>query len=276
MKEEIWSTATLEEQLVQAGDKLPDDLRDFILAQGEAIVPALVEVLNNEPLQMEDAPGGGWAPIHAVDLLGQMQAVAAIPSMVMWIQEIDSLSYLHDRLLQALIAFGEEALQPVIAAYGETTLLEERQSLCSILSESAVKNDTIFDILLRQMKEDVEFGTICLTRYGDTRALPHFQQSLDKYEVSNNTENPIADQVVIELCGAIEDMGGRLTPSQQRKLDQVDAHRAMFRRRLNALSSGRDKTAKDRKKIGRNEPCWCGSGKKYKKCHLDADRAASN
>ena len=24
-------------------------------------------------------------------------------------------------------------------------------------------------------------------------------------------------------------------------------------------------------KLGRNEPCWCGSGKKYKKCHLDAD-----
>jgi uncharacterized protein YecA (UPF0149 family) len=22
---------------------------------------------------------------------------------------------------------------------------------------------------------------------------------------------------------------------------------------------------------GRNEDCWCGSGKKYKKCHLDAD-----
>ncbi|HEY2125498.1 MAG TPA: SEC-C metal-binding domain-containing protein, partial [Chthoniobacterales bacterium] len=25
---------------------------------------------------------------------------------------------------------------------------------------------------------------------------------------------------------------------------------------------------------GRNEPCWCGSGKKYKKCHLDSDTAA--
>jgi preprotein translocase subunit SecA len=23
----------------------------------------------------------------------------------------------------------------------------------------------------------------------------------------------------------------------------------------------------DREKIGRNEPCWCGSGKKYKLCH---------
>jgi len=24
---------------------------------------------------------------------------------------------------------------------------------------------------------------------------------------------------------------------------------------------------------GRNEPCWCGSGKKYKKCHLDSDKS---
>jgi preprotein translocase subunit SecA len=22
-----------------------------------------------------------------------------------------------------------------------------------------------------------------------------------------------------------------------------------------------------KQKIGRNDPCWCGSGKKYKKCH---------
>jgi preprotein translocase subunit SecA len=23
----------------------------------------------------------------------------------------------------------------------------------------------------------------------------------------------------------------------------------------------------DHKDIGRNDPCWCGSGKKFKKCH---------
>jgi preprotein translocase subunit SecA len=23
----------------------------------------------------------------------------------------------------------------------------------------------------------------------------------------------------------------------------------------------------DEEQIGRNDPCWCGSGKKYKKCH---------
>nr|WP_228158600.1 SEC-C metal-binding domain-containing protein [Klebsiella variicola] len=25
-------------------------------------------------------------------------------------------------------------------------------------------------------------------------------------------------------------------------------------------------------KIGRNDSCWCGSGKKYKKCHLGEKR----
>jgi len=26
-------------------------------------------------------------------------------------------------------------------------------------------------------------------------------------------------------------------------------------------------------KLGRNDFCWCGSGKKYKRCHMDADMA---
>ncbi|MBN2398501.1 MAG: SEC-C domain-containing protein [Deltaproteobacteria bacterium] len=23
--------------------------------------------------------------------------------------------------------------------------------------------------------------------------------------------------------------------------------------------------------LGRNDPCWCGSGKKYKHCHMESD-----
>jgi hypothetical protein len=29
------------------------------------------------------------------------------------------------------------------------------------------------------------------------------------------------------------------------------------------------------KTLSRNDPCHCGSGKKYKQCHLDADEAAA-
>jgi hypothetical protein len=30
---------------------------------------------------------------------------------------------------------------------------------------------------------------------------------------------------------------------------------------------------RDQPKLGRNDPCWCGSGQKYKKCHLAADES---
>ena len=32
-----------------------------------------------------------------------------------------------------------------------------------------------------------------------------------------------------------------------------------------------EETAAPAEKPGRNEACWCGSGKKYKKCHLSED-----
>jgi preprotein translocase subunit SecA len=30
---------------------------------------------------------------------------------------------------------------------------------------------------------------------------------------------------------------------------------------------------RDKPKVGRNDPCWCGSGKKYKSCHMRTDQA---
>lgn len=35
--------------------------------------------------------------------------------------------------------------------------------------------------------------------------------------------------------------------------------------------AGPDEACQPRE-LGRNDDCWCGSGKKYKKCHLDDDR----
>jgi uncharacterized protein YchJ len=31
------------------------------------------------------------------------------------------------------------------------------------------------------------------------------------------------------------------------------------------------KPADKKESLGRNDVCWCGSGKKYKRCHLDTD-----
>jgi len=34
----------------------------------------------------------------------------------------------------------------------------------------------------------------------------------------------------------------------------------------------RDAPPDSARQLGRNDPCWCGSGKKYKRCHFAHDR----
>jgi hypothetical protein len=43
----------------------------------------------------------------------------------------------------------------------------------------------------------------------------------------------------------------------------------LFERLIGA--PGKREASAPREKPGRNGPCWCGSGKKYKKCHLPED-----
>ena len=34
---------------------------------------------------------------------------------------------------------------------------------------------------------------------------------------------------------------------------------------------GMEQKPRECPKLGRNDPCWCGSGKKYKRCHMESD-----
>ena len=54
--------------------------------------------------------------------------------------------------------------------------------------------------------------------------------------------------------------------AEQRRLREAAEVAARTAARLAALSE-----FDRRPRPGRNQPCWCGSGEKYKKCHLAAD-----
>jgi hypothetical protein len=41
----------------------------------------------------------------------------------------------------------------------------------------------------------------------------------------------------------------------------------------NLFSGNPNTKAQEKVALGRNDLCWCGSGKKYKKCHLPKDSA---
>jgi tetratricopeptide (TPR) repeat protein len=68
------------------------------------------------------------------------------------------------------------------------------------------------------------------------------------------------------------------TESGQRdKLERLDREGAPGRIHLHTVANDApappQRPARQAPPPGRNDPCWCGSGKKYKRCHLQADRA---
>ena len=56
----------------------------------------------------------------------------------------------------------------------------------------------------------------------------------------------------------------------------VAAAQAQLRARAEALAAAARAPKKELPKIGRNDPCHCGSGKKYKNCHMKDDQAQQN
>jgi uncharacterized protein YecA (UPF0149 family) len=42
---------------------------------------------------------------------------------------------------------------------------------------------------------------------------------------------------------------------------------AMVKEVTSERKEDRKKVKEEESKLGRNDPCWCGSGKKWKRCH---------
>lgn len=272
--------------LLDEGEKLSPLLQEKILSKGSDVITPLINLLNNEAVQMENAPGQGWAPIHAVALLGELKAKEAIQPMLSWLLETNSEDdILHGQLITSLGALGEAAYQPALDAF-EKADDDYRMSLCDVLVETGVKSERIFNILLDYLHDRVDYGAMVFGIYGDARAIPHLKQALADWETESVTDNLLANQEVIELCAAIRGLGGQLTSDEEQKLERVLALRKRYNRQIESLFQVDDDDYGDedkkepvrnpRRNLGRNDPCWCGSGKKYKKCHWLLDQKNLN
>ncbi len=264
--------------LLEQGEHLSQKLREKIISMGSDAIPPLVGQLNNEAVQMADAPGGGWAPIHAVDLLKELKAEESIQPMLRWLLETNpGDDILHSRLITALGSFGQVAYPHVLDVFDQTDDDDYRMSLCDVLVSSGVKSDRIFNIILDHLHKTVGFGAMSFAIYGDKEAFPHLYDALDNWTLEDDTDNILANQTVIELAAAIQELGGQLTSYQEQKYNDVKASRERNRRRMDEmLQLPVEDIQPQRGKLSRNNPCWCGSGKKYKKCHWLSDQTNLN
>jgi HEAT repeat protein len=258
--------------LLTSGRTLPGEVRQQIVALGPDAIAPLRAILDDDRLNEADSPGQGWAPIHAARLLGELRAEAAIPRLVVLAGE-HPLSIVSESAIQALRGLGELVVEPALAVATTTDNADLRGTLADILADTGRKDERIFALLQRTFDEEPELIAGALGNYGDPRAIPILVGFLERYQLGDD-DSVMADHVIIEVEAALEALGAELTDAQRQTLDRMRAvlerrRQAMFAPLEQALArraSGLPVVAKGRGKVGRNDPCPCGSGKKFKKC----------
>ena len=262
---------------------LPEALRRQFLAVGAAVVPALIALLEEALADDQAEPEG--APFHAIELLGALGEARAVPILLRCLEQDDLFDGLAPQAAAALRTLGPAALEGCLAAYATAPNAAFRDRLAGVLSRCGVHDERIYALLIETLQRTPELGANYLAEYGEARALDVLAHTFDTLPLRDE-ETPLANHVFIELRAAIEDLGGHLTAAQHQKFESADAARRRFvaqmqwamdppavpawRTPLQATSfaSTRPPIPSETRKLGRNARCWCGSGKKYKKCHL--------
>jgi hypothetical protein len=265
---------------------LPEAIRRPLVAAGATVVPALIALVADT--LADDHADLGWAPLHAVDLLGALGDARAIPVLLRCLDQEDELDLLVQQAAAALRALGALALDSCVAAYATMPREAFRDRLAGVMSQWGLHDERIYAVLLDTLQRTPALGANYLVEYGDARTLDMLAQTFDALPIQEG-DNPLANHVFIELRCAIEDLGGYLTEAQQHKFEQADVPRRRFVAQMHwdieapAPPTGRSaavaRSSAERqrplttgkRKLGRNAPCWCGSGKKYKKCHLPVE-----
>lgn len=267
------SDDSLLQQLLAQDGHLAAHVREAFLARGAEAVPLLIRVLEDEQLALTTAPGEGYAPIHAASLLAELGGPQAIQALVHALVRSEPGDILFEVLLKRLKKLGPAMTPAALAALESTEDADGRINLLAVLAASGAKDERIYQQLVELLETEPESAAMDLAEYGDPRAIEPLLRAFDRVAQAPVEEGFLAGQALIEIEAAIVDLGGELSESQQAKLEQTTASRRAIAAQFQHLFEQPSTQARRPERPGRNEPCWCGSGVKYKKCHAGSDRA---
>jgi hypothetical protein len=256
--------ADLTARLQETGEKLPLKLREELLALGPSAVEPLIKLLEDDP--------GDWPSIHAVDLLADLKATEAIEPMLQALPELTFDDILYSRIVSRLPDLGPAVVEPALAMlageqeYGEDADEETVSGICEVFAKLGVKDERVFEALCWAFKRSEPWTASAFAIYGDSRAVPILEAAIAAFEP--DFRNALGAVELMDLIEPYESLGGVLTPDLRAQVDGWFARWEAMKRRA------REVAPVISRKVGRNDTCHCGSGKKYKKCCLDADEAA--
>jgi len=254
-----------------------DHLVEALARNGSQYRDRILELLSLEVDDFRNNPMSWMEPL-LVKLAGEMRFEAAIPLIVGKLK-IDA-DYLNEQCVEALTKIGtDEVVEAVYEPFGEEEWvyrLYASGALEKIHSDLCVQR--CLELLSVEEDENIriDLGMAALSHFADEAIEPVRQLILG---VEWNPEvGELQEQLVI-----VSELMGRHFP----ELDEWKEDAALLREEQD---EGLEKFMQDpfdldlteqtpeslrTPKVGRNDPCPCGSGKKYKKCCLEKDQEDS-
>jgi hypothetical protein len=278
----------LVEQL-KAGSEWPDPaLLQAIVASGPEAIAPLLEVVRR-PVHTQ--PGEAIL-CYAVCLLGSLGDASVIPDLVNLFRAYDN-ETLED-VAESLALLGPPAVEPLLTLARDVRLDGFARADACTGAILAARNDPalmkrIVETLRALLAEQVSTANalsipdnylatmtaVALANLGDEDSRPLLDQAFragridekvirpaDVEDAFRNGGEPVPEVGPTEWLGEYEEAyREELEARKTRKAAMVKHTRAPVDLSLSPIFN-------ESNRVGRNDPCPCGSGKKYKNCHM--------
>ena len=257
---------------VRRNEPWPDYLE---LGFTEEHVPELIRMATDGDLNKADRDSlEVWAPLHAWRALGQLRAESAARPLVRLLEQFKDDDWLNDELPEVFSLIGPAAITTLAAFLGD----EHVEEICRISVPECLERialnysgsrDACVGVLARQLEKCETNGptlngflVLSLTNLKATEAIDEIRKAFAD------------DYVDLVVQGDVEDVEMEMGLRTQRSTPRPRL--SLFHELLNFgdINGLRPAPVRHSPKVGRNDPCPCGSGKKFKKCCLNAPAPA--
>ena len=221
----------------------------------------------------DGGPGDGWAPFHAIHILALVKSEDALALFldILRFRQEDLSDWLTEDVHALLYAFGEKAIDPLMKYIEDGTLDSFARGACTsalrILSRKyPAHKEKVKAHLLKLLRTTIDstFAGVLvddLALFYDPALMPAIEKAFDDDKV---------DTILLTMDDIVEIMNENDEKKERRYNRETKNPLEHFSRKniLHLHSMCYPSTNKERfgRKIGVNDPCPCGSGKKYKKC----------
>lgn len=202
-----------------------------------------------------------WAPVHAWRALGQLRAAAAVEPLLRYLARVEDDDSVSVDFPLVFGMIGYPALRPLIAfATAQRRHTYKCATATDSIKEIAAQNpehrgeciDFLTGLLGSRNRFDPDLNGFIVADLLDLRAVEAIDAIREAFE---------RDAVEPSIAGDLEDVEIDLGLREARA---TPAPRFPLFGKLEESWPAPEKSVK----IGRNDPCPCGSGKKHKKCCL--------